>query len=74
MSTKILQKVILQQNVNLLFLRCKGHSKWQNIKHTKEANDAVRGKLAATYSMKIGIAIRENGNEMDPERNKTLSK
>ena len=74
MSTKILQKVILQQNVNLSFLRWKGHSKWQNIRHTKEANDANRSRLAKVYSMKIGVAIRENGNEMDPERNKTLAK
>ena len=74
MSNKILQKVLLQQNVTLSFLRWKGHSKWQNIKHTKEANDLARSRLAKVYTMKIGIAIRENGNEMDPARNKTLAK
>ena len=75
MSTrKILQKVIFQQNVTLTILRWKGHSKWQNIRHTKEANDAVKSNLARQYGMKIGVAIRENGNEMDPERNRSLAK
>ena len=72
MSTKLLQKLIL--NKNLSCVRWKGHSKWQNIKHIKAEKDAQRSKLASLYNTKISIAIRENGNETDPERNRTLGR
>jgi len=75
MSTKILQKLTFQKNfVNLTCVRWKGHSKWQNIQHTKAEKDGQRSKLAWTYNRKIGVAIRENGNETDPDRNRSLAR
>ena len=69
------QKFNFQKNfVNLTCVRWKGHSKWQNIQHTKAEKDGQRSKLAWTYNRKIGVAIRENGNETDPDRNKSLAR
>ena len=55
-------------------LRWKGHSKWQNIKHTKGEKDNQFAKLSHRYSMMIGIAIKEHGMETNPEKNKTLKR
>ena len=55
-------------------LRWKGHSKWQNIKHTKGEKDNQFAKLSHLYSVKIGIAIREHGMETNPEKNKALKR
>ena len=75
MSTKILQKLTFQKNVvKLSCVRWKGHSKWQNIKHVKAEKDGQKSKLAWTYNNKIGMAIRENGNETDPDRNRSLAR
>merc|ERR1719219_323581 len=56
------------------FVRWKGHNKWSNIKHTKGAKDAEYAKMSMRYSFFISRAIKENGNIMDPERNKALAK
>jgi hypothetical protein len=50
-------------------VRYKGHSKWQNIRHIKAANDLRIGRLCNKYAHLIGIAIRENGMEKNPEYN-----
>ena len=55
-------------------LRHKGHSKWQNIQHTKAANDQRLAKIAAKYAFKITTAIRGNGGETDPAINKELAR
>ena len=55
-------------------LRWKGHSKWQNIKHTKGEKDNQFAKLSHRYSMMIGMAIKEHGMETNPEKNKTLKR
>ena len=55
-------------------IRWKGHSKWQNIRHTKGEKDNNFAKLCHRYSVMIGIAVRENGMEMNPEKNKALKR
>jgi len=57
---------VLQQTVPVRF---KGHSKWQNIKHIKAANDLRIGKMCNKYAHLIGVAIRENKMEKNPEYN-----
>ena len=69
--------MILQQRSSLIqnqFVRWKGHNKWGNIKATKGAKDEAFARLSSRYAMNISIAIRDHGNETDPERNKTLAK
>ena len=39
-------------------VRCRGHSKWHSIKHTKGAADAARGKLFARLARQIEVAAR----------------
>lgn len=48
-----------------------GHSKWANIKHTKEAKDAKRGKLFSKLSKEISIASRLSGVD-DPDKSPML--
>lgn len=55
-------------------MRHKGHSKWDNIKATKGANDLIKSKTASFYSYKISVAIRSNGNETRVEYNKELER
>ncbi len=47
-----------------------GHSKWSNIKHKKEREDARRGKLFTKLSRQIAVAAREGGP--DPAMNSRL--
>ncbi|MFS8524636.1 MAG: YebC/PmpR family DNA-binding transcriptional regulator [Limnochordales bacterium] len=47
-----------------------GHSKWANIKHKKEREDARRGKLFTKLSRQITVAVRESGP--DPAMNSRL--
>lgn len=48
-----------------------GHSKWNNIKHRKGAQDKKRGKLFGQLSRQIRAAVRE-GKSGDPGQNPTL--
>lgn len=47
-----------------------GHSKWANIKHRKQAQDAKRSKIFSKLSREIEISIKEGGS--DPEFNPRL--
>lgn len=47
-----------------------GHSKWANIKHKKEREDARRGKLFTKLSRQITVAVRQSGP--DPAMNSRL--
>ena len=47
-----------------------GHSKWANIKHRKEANDAKRGRLFGKLVKEITMATKQGGNM--PESNPRL--
>ena len=55
-------------------VRHKGHSKWQNIKATKEANDSAKSKVSSKYSFIISSAITRNGGETRFEYNRELEK
>ncbi len=48
-----------------------GHSKWNNIKHRKGAQDKKRAKLFGKLSRDIRIAVKE-GKSDDPEHNPSL--
>lgn len=37
-----------------------GHSKWQNIKHTKQEQDAARARLFKSIISKMMIAVKGN--------------
>ncbi len=47
-----------------------GHSKFANIKHKKEKNDAAKGKIFTIIGKEIAIAVREGG--ADPANNSKL--
>ena len=47
-----------------------GHSKFSNIKHKKEKNDAKRGKIFTVIGREIAVAVKEGG--ADPASNSKL--
>ena len=47
-----------------------GHSKFANIKHKKEKNDAVKGKIFTKLGREIAVAVKEGGP--DPNVNSRL--
>ena len=49
-----------------------GHSKFANIKHKKEKNDAAKGKIFTIIGREIAVAVKEGGP--DPANNFKLSK
>ena len=48
-----------------------GHSKFANIKHKKEKNDAAKGKIFTILGREIAVAVKEGGP--DPANNFKLS-
>ena len=48
-----------------------GHSKFANIKHKKEKNDAVKGKIFTKIGREIAVAVKEGGGA-DPANNSRL--
>ena len=44
-----------------------GHSKFANIKHKKEKNDAAKGKIFTIIGREIAVAVKEGG--ADPANN-----
>jgi len=47
-----------------------GHSKFANIKHKKEKNDAAKGKIFTVIGREIAVAVKEGGP--DPNNNSRL--
>ena len=47
-----------------------GHSKFANIKHKKEKNDAAKGKIFTIIGREIAVAVKEGG----PDRSTVVSK
>ncbi len=47
-----------------------GHSKFANIKHKKEKNDAAKGKIFTIIGKEIAVAVKEGG--ANPENNSKL--
>lgn len=48
-----------------------GHSKFANIKHKKEKNDAAKGKIFTIIGREIAVAVKEGGP--DPDNNFKLA-
>ena len=44
-----------------------GHSKFANIKHKKERNDAAKGKIFTVIGRELAVAVKEGGP--DPANN-----
>ncbi|XP_018025175.2 probable transcriptional regulatory protein FMG_0893 [Hyalella azteca] len=51
--------------------RFAGHSKWQNIKHTKESKDLQRSRLFSKITMSIRLALKDGS--ADPISNNKLA-
>ena len=49
-----------------------GHSKFANIKHRKEKNDAAKGKIFTILGREIAVAVKEGGGS-DPTNNFKLA-
>jgi len=47
-----------------------GHSKFANIKHKKEKNDAAKGKIFTIIGRELAVAVKEGGS--DPNNNSRL--
>ena len=47
-----------------------GHSKFANIKHKKEKNDAKKGKIFTVIGREIAVAVKEGGP--DPDNNSSF--
>lgn len=47
-----------------------GHSKWKNIQHRKNAQDAKRGKIFSRLVKEITVAVKQGGS--DPDSNPRL--
>ena len=48
-----------------------GHSKFANIKHKKEKNDAAKGKIFTKLGRELAVAVKEGGGQ-DPANNSRL--
>ena len=48
-----------------------GHSKFANIKHKKEKNDAAKGKIFTKIGKELAVAVKEGGGT-DPANNSRL--
>ena len=48
-----------------------GHSKFANIQHKKEKNDAAKGKIFTILGREIAVAVKEGGP--DPSNNFKLA-
>ena len=48
-----------------------GHSKFANIKHKKEKNDAAKGKIFTKLGKELAVAVKEGGSA-DPANNSRL--
>lgn len=57
--------------VQLVCKRFAGHSKWQNIRHTKAAKDLAKGQIFVKLGQRIRVAIQESGSS-DPSGNVKL--
>ena len=68
----IVSQILMHPDITAV--RHKGHSKWQNIKATKEANDGAKAKIASKYAFMVSNAIRNNGGETRLEYNRDLEK
>lgn len=52
--------------------RLAGHSKWQNIRHTKQSNDAKRAGMISKYCLAVRKALVTGGGT-DPKLNSALA-
>ena len=67
---KVLCKVSIQKVHNKIFYRTgdremSGHSKFANIKHKKEKNDAAKGKIFTRIGREIAVAVKEGGPDVN---------
>ena len=51
----------IEYNLEKRILTMSGHSKFANIKHKKEKNDAAKGKIFTMIGREIAVAVKEGG-------------
>jgi len=61
----------IEYNLEKRILTMSGHSKFANIKHKKEKNDAAKGKIFTMIGREIAVAVKEGGP--DPANNFKLA-
>ncbi|XP_043467424.1 translational activator of cytochrome c oxidase 1 [Leptopilina heterotoma] len=71
---KILKPIFRSTNISPFkeFIRLKGHSKWQNIKHTKSKMDSEKSAMIMRYLRQMRAAIAADG-EANPKKNLKLA-
>jgi len=62
------------RNFSLSTACWKGHNKWSNIKHIKGARDAEIAKRNLLFRTRIVLAVKQNGNNTNPDSNIKLRK
>lgn len=61
------------RNCLLTLLRKKGHSKWDNIRHTKMSKDIQRSQVISRIINSIRLAVFIGGGSTDPKVNTKLA-
>ena len=61
---------ICEKIIQIGVMKMSGHSKFANIKHKKEKNDAAKGKIFTIIGREIAVAVKEGGP--DPNNNSKL--
>ena len=51
-----------------------GHSKFSNIKHKKEKNDAAKGKIFTRFGREIAVAVKEGGPDPNGKLRDVIAK
>jgi len=69
-SAKIMAVYVKNFKVSRMGVIMSGHSKFANIKHKKEKNDAAKGKIFTIIGREIAVAVKEGG--ADPANNSRL--
>ncbi|XP_074602272.1 putative transcriptional regulatory protein PERMA_0079 [Brevipalpus obovatus] len=64
---------LVPRNCLLTLLRKKGHSKWDNIRHTKMSKDLQRSQLISKVVSSIRLAVWVGGGSTDPKVNTKLA-
>ena len=49
----------IEYNLEKRILTMSGHSKFANIKHKKEKNDAAKGKIFTMIGREIAVAVKD---------------
>ncbi|TPP65847.1 hypothetical protein FGIG_12653 [Fasciola gigantica] len=66
-------RILRCRGIHLGDRRFAGHAHWQNVKHTKDANDKLKSKASSYYYRAVQIAVKAGGGNRDPKLNQHLA-